>query len=332
MYAPNSHPSPRRETVASPVRQGTKTSSGHSTSSLQSAIENSRMSPGRIRKSSRSSSSSGSNNRADNKAIKDYGQQPSGMSRSLLSSAVMFSSGSSASLSPYHASSNVVTNSLVSVGSKTRSLSLLVDRSTDYNGSRKRGSLDHRALNQTATGSLTYDRDQSLDRHVDRRHHGRKDDAHYHTISGYGRERSSEREYPHMGARSLEREHQMHAGNSFRSHSIERGDFSQNSSTFYQTSPEMQHSRDGFILDLQSQVAELNKECAILQQELDMTKDKLSSTMNSIKTFWSPELKKERALRKDENSRHSVLIEQLRIAEIENRVRVCRVSIVRFCW
>ena len=41
--------------------------------------------------------------------------------------------------------------------------------------------------------------------------------------------------------------------------------------------------------------------------------------MNSIKTFWSPELKKERALRKEDSIRISTLQEQLKVAQEENQ-------------
>ena len=44
--------------------------------------------------------------------------------------------------------------------------------------------------------------------------------------------------------------------------------------------------------------------------------------MNSIKTFWSPELKKERALRKEESSKIATLKEQLKVAQDENQVLV----------
>lgn len=43
--------------------------------------------------------------------------------------------------------------------------------------------------------------------------------------------------------------------------------------------------------------------------------------MNSIKTFWSPELKKERALRKDEATKMAVWKEQYRVVQEETQVR-----------
>lgn len=42
--------------------------------------------------------------------------------------------------------------------------------------------------------------------------------------------------------------------------------------------------------------------------------------MNSIKTFWSPELKKERASRKEEASKLGLAQEQLRLASQEKQV------------
>ncbi|ELU00655.1 hypothetical protein CAPTEDRAFT_42317, partial [Capitella teleta] len=78
-------------------------------------------------------------------------------------------------------------------------------------------------------------------------------------------------------------------------------------------------SRDTLILDMQAQITERNKECASLHQELDLAREKVSSSMNSIKTFWSPELKKERALRKEENAKLNSLQDQLRVSQIESK-------------
>ncbi|XP_052778945.1 ELKS/Rab6-interacting/CAST family member 1-like [Mya arenaria] len=135
----------------------------------------------------------------------------------------------------------------------------------------------------------------------------------------YSRERSQEREYPHMGARSLERDHYYHINNN-RSRSSDRQDFT---SQLHQTQEQFRHfSRDSLILELQSQITDLNKDCAKMQQELDSTKDKLSSTMNSIKTFWSPELKKERSLRKEECAKYSLLNEQFKATQAELKKHV----------
>lgn len=42
--------------------------------------------------------------------------------------------------------------------------------------------------------------------------------------------------------------------------------------------------------------------------------------MHSIKTFWSPELKKERALRKEESAKYSLINDQLKLLGNENQV------------
>lgn len=47
-----------------------------------------------------------------------------------------------------------------------------------------------------------------------------------------------------------------------------------------------------------------------LEHDLKLTKEQLNATMKSIKTFWSPELKKERNLRKDEACRYQLLINE----------------------
>ena len=54
---------------------------------------------------------------------------------------------------------------------------------------------------------------------------------------------------------------------------------------------------------------------------MEVKESKLSSSMNSIKTFWSPELKKERALRKDEASKMAIWKEQFRVVQDETQVR-----------
>ena len=62
--------------------------------------------------------------------------------------------------------------------------------------------------------------------------------------------------------------------------------------------------------------------CARVLQ-LEAKESKLSSSMNSIKTFWSPELKKERALRKDEATKMSVWKEQYGVVQDETQVGTC---------
>ncbi|XP_048344028.1 ERC protein 2 isoform X3 [Sphaerodactylus townsendi] len=77
--------------------------------------------------------------------------------------------------------------------------------------------------------------------------------------------------------------------------------------------------RDSTMLDLQAQLKDMHRENDLLRKELDIKDSKLGSSMNSIKTFWSPELKKERVLRKEEAARMSVLKEQMRVSHEENQ-------------
>ncbi|XP_077425064.1 ELKS/Rab6-interacting/CAST family member 1-like isoform X3 [Vanacampus margaritifer] len=79
----------------------------------------------------------------------------------------------------------------------------------------------------------------------------------------------------------------------------------------------LRQARDNTILDLQAQLKEVLRENELLRREVAVKESKLSSSMNSIKTFWSPELKKERALRKDEVSKISVWKEQYRVIQDE---------------
>ena len=159
-------------------------------------------------------------------------------------------------------------------------------------------------------------RDRSLDRNLDRHLEG----AGYHGFSGsLPRDRSLDRDqYSIQAARSFDRD--MHLGsNLVRSQSIDH-EYLLNQALYVPSSTELRHTRDSLILDLQSQMAELNKECINLQRELDSNKDKLSSSMNSIKTFWSPELKKERAMRKEESAKLSQVTETYKIIQAQNTV------------
>ncbi|KAJ3596802.1 hypothetical protein NHX12_003202 [Muraenolepis orangiensis] len=81
----------------------------------------------------------------------------------------------------------------------------------------------------------------------------------------------------------------------------------------------LRQARDNTILDLQAQLKEVLRENELLLREVEVKESKLSSSMNSIKTFWSPELKKERALRKDEVSKISVWKEQYRVIQDETQ-------------
>lgn len=84
--------------------------------------------------------------------------------------------------------------------------------------------------------------------------------------------------------------------------------------------PRHAYSRDSFIMELQARLNELQTQYAHVKRELDATTQKLGSSMHSIKTFWSPELKKERALRKEEAAKYALLSDQLKILRSENQV------------
>lgn len=76
----------------------------------------------------------------------------------------------------------------------------------------------------------------------------------------------------------------------------------------------------GYMSDLQHQQTDLQRELGNLKRELELTNQKLGSSMHSIKTFWSPELKKERALRKEESAKYSLINDQLKLLNSENQV------------
>uniref|UniRef100_A0A8C5HJF1 ELKS/Rab6-interacting/CAST family member 1-like n=1 Tax=Gouania willdenowi TaxID=441366 RepID=A0A8C5HJF1_GOUWI len=88
----------------------------------------------------------------------------------------------------------------------------------------------------------------------------------------------------------------------------------------------MRQVRDGAMSDLQTQLREVLRENELLRRELEAKESKLSSSMNSIKTFWSPELKKERALRKDEATKMTVWKEQYRIVQDETQHLQCTIQ------
>ncbi len=69
-------------------------------------------------------------------------------------------------------------------------------------------------------------------------------------------------------------------------------------------------------------VVNIQRECVRLHQELDMTKEKLNACMTSIRTFWSPELKRERAMRKEENAKYAILADHLHQLQLEKQVNL----------
>lgn len=78
----------------------------------------------------------------------------------------------------------------------------------------------------------------------------------------------------------------------------------------------------GELLEMQAQLRDMQRENELLRRELDLKDSKLGSSTNSIKSFWSPELKKERVMRKEEAARTSILKEQMRVTHEENQVRM----------
>ena len=78
---------------------------------------------------------------------------------------------------------------------------------------------------------------------------------------------------------------------------------------------QVSNSKLNFIKDLQIRLMDMQKECYLLRCELDTTQQKLVSSMQSIKQFWSPELKKERQLRKEETVKYNLLLEQYKLVQ-----------------
>ncbi|KAL5110471.1 ELKS/Rab6-interacting/CAST family member 1 [Taenia crassiceps] len=66
-------------------------------------------------------------------------------------------------------------------------------------------------------------------------------------------------------------------------------------------------------------VVNIQRECVRLHQDLDVTKEKLNACMTSIRTFWSPELKRERAMRKEENAKYAILADHLHQLQLEKQ-------------
>ncbi|KRZ71740.1 Lysine-specific demethylase 8 [Trichinella papuae] len=60
-------------------------------------------------------------------------------------------------------------------------------------------------------------------------------------------------------------------------------------------------------------------DCDALREDLRVAMEKLNATMGSIKSFWSPELKRERALRKEETAKMNMLQEQLKLSLVNNQ-------------
>ena len=76
----------------------------------------------------------------------------------------------------------------------------------------------------------------------------------------------------------------------------------------------------GSVSDKTMTMAELQQENARLRKDVEAKEAKLNSSMRSIKMFWSPELKKERAARKAEEEKYARLREQFSVVSEESQV------------
>uniref|UniRef100_A0A8C9WJ13 ELKS/RAB6-interacting/CAST family member 2 n=1 Tax=Scleropages formosus TaxID=113540 RepID=A0A8C9WJ13_SCLFO len=81
----------------------------------------------------------------------------------------------------------------------------------------------------------------------------------------------------------------------------------------------LRHTRDTTMLDLQLQLRDLQRDNELLRRELDAKEGKMGSSAAGARSFWSPELKRERGVRKEEVARTSLLREQMRVAHEENQ-------------
>lgn len=64
----------------------------------------------------------------------------------------------------------------------------------------------------------------------------------------------------------------------------------------------------------------LQQECVRLNHELNIIREKLNACITSIRTFWSPELKRERSMRKEENAKYAILADHLHQLQLEKQV------------
>ena len=149
--------------------------------------------------------------------------------------------------SPYQSPAHSRSSSMTSVKS------LLRDRSMERSG--ERDHLSHHGHHTHHQAGMLI-RDRSLDRQLDR--HYRDSDG-LHPSFGGAKDRSLDREYPHMGARSLDREnhHPIRHGNLVRSRSIDH-EYMANQAAFM-PSPDLRYARDTLILDLQGSIAEIKQ-------------------------------------------------------------------------
>ncbi|XP_060738124.1 ERC protein 2 [Tachysurus vachellii] len=67
---------------------------------------------------------------------------------------------------------------------------------------------------------------------------------------------------------------------------------------------------------------ELQMDNTLLRRELDVRDSSLGSSVNSLKTFWSPELKKKRGVRKDSAAKTSTVKEKMNVMKDKNQMAI----------
>lgn len=79
-------------------------------------------------------------------------------------------------------------------------------------------------------------------------------------------------------------------------------------------------NRDVYVTELRARLQEAQNSYVAVKRELETATQKLGSSMHSIKSFWSPELKKERALRKEEATKYALINDQMKLMRVEVQV------------
>lgn len=83
---------------------------------------------------------------------------------------------------------------------------------------------------------------------------------------------------------------------------------------------------DAMVAELRARLQEAQNSYVLVKRELDTATQKLGSSMHSIKSFWSPELKKERALRKEEATKYALINDQMKLMRVEVQVSLFGVA------